>query len=503
MHRFPRIFRPSGGSLGAVLCHLGVALSLAVGAAACGDVSVQNTTGAGGGGTGGDGGGAGLGGAGGEGGRIQPECDIVTAPHDLCGPSCPLTLDLEVHCAEPSFAELGMRVAPAPDRTYLAASSNDAAYVFDLSPAGGSALPSFPIAIPSGGQHLALDGAGKLHVIADETQFGDGTYPGGLSYVRPTAAGFAEEVVYDSNQRYTPPYDFDLAPDGTAHVWFATYEEVGTNGDAHGVRGADGAWAIGDANPVGEWKHFALDVDGNPVAFGYVEAASGYMLAYGPDTTQLGIPQDGFSPGRFRVTHAPAPSAPPGSVRFVAAIQGTDALHLAWPKDASYEDIALDGTAAPDYDCVPQVDQDPNDPSCPADCHEGASGLEYQAFAVARTADGLVWVAYVITHFDTVFSYESQCAEGYCWCGAIPKTDASTTELVVLHFTPGVDEPTVALTMPLPKLATRNFYGGMWEDNRLVDLRGFGSSVGLGIRLEDAAGFYARVMRFDPLVGGN
>ncbi len=436
----------------------------------------------------------------------MPSCDFTLASHDACGDNCPIVLDQEIRCGE-ALAQGGVRVAPGSTHTYVAAATNDGSYMFELTPTDGTTLSDFPLQVQGGMLELALDGTGALHVAADDSHVDGSTspvgYPGGLAYVRASGSDFVKESVYDSDERFTPPYDFDLAPDGTAYIWFATYDEVGTNGDALATRAPGGGWSIGDAKPVGIYQHFSLDADGQPVSFGFVEAASGYMLAYGPNYTQLGNPLDGFSPGRFRVTHGPAPSVPAGSAPFVAAIHAAEGLHLAWPDAQSFVDLSLTGTGVPAYVCPPSYDSDPSDPTCPADCHETASGLEYDAFAIARTADGLVWVAYVVTHFDQVIGYEQQCAEGYCWCSGSPKSDASTAELSIVRFTPGLDQPTLALNMPIPRLAGRTFLDGMWEDNRIVDIRGFGSSLGVALRVEDATGPYLRVLRLEPLVGAN
>lgn len=505
MRRLPRFLRRFEPLRVATLCQLGLALSLAVATPACGD-AVENApgAGAGGGGAGGAGGGGSGGGAGGQGGWDAPPCEITTAAHEACGPECPLTLDREVRCGA-GFAVAGLRVAPGASHTYLSATELDGAYLLELTAADGGVRADFPLHGEGVVLELALDGTGQLHAAADLTRSDGSTapvsYPGGLTYARPDGDAFVTETVYDSAERYTPPYDFDLAPDGTAHLWFATYDELGTHGDAHASRGADGTWTTGDANGVGEYPRWSLDADGQPVSFGIVEAAGGYKLAYGPDFAQLGNPLDGFTPGRYRVTHGPAPSAPAGAVRFAAAIQEPSTVHVAWPDAQGFQDLSLPGTAAPSYVCAASFDPDPNAPSCPGNCQETASGLEYDAFAIARTADGGVWVAYVITHFDTTIGYELQCAEGYCWCSGLPQADASTAELFVLRFTPGVDQPTTVLALPIPRLAGHDFLEGMWEDGRIIDLRGFGSSVALALRLEDETGPYGRVMRFDPLVG--
>jgi hypothetical protein len=509
MHRSPRLFARFELRPLAALCQFGLALTLTVAIPACGEATVENATGSGGtGGTGagGAGGNGAGGGTGGQGGWEAPPCEITTAAHEACGPECPLTLDREIRCGA-GFAAAGLRVAPGAAHTYLSATELDGAYLLELTAADGGVRADFPLHGEGVVLELALDGTGQLHGAADLTRSDGSTspvsYPGGLTYARPEGDGFATETVYDSAERYTPPYDFDLAPDGTAHLWFATYDEVGTDGDAHAARGADGTWSVGDANRVGEYQHWSLDADGQPVSFGIVEAAGGYKLVYGPDYSQLGNPLDGFSPARYRVTHGPAPSAPAGAVRFAAAIAEPSALHLAWPDAQGFQDLTLPGTAAPPYVCAPSFEPDPSDQSCPGDCQETASGLEYDAFAIARTADGAVWVAYVITHFDTTIGYELQCAESYCWCAGLPHADASTAELFVLRFTPGVDQPTTVLDLPIPRLAGRDFLGGMWEDARIVDLRGFGSSVAVGLRLDDETGPYGRVMRFDPQVGSN
>ncbi|MDI1480796.1 hypothetical protein [Polyangium sp. y55x31] len=460
-------------------------------AAGCG--GPDEPPGAGGGGAGGGGGGGGSGG--------EPiTCSFEVASHDVGCPegSCPITTDVEVRCTEREFGAAGLRVAAAPTGTFLGTSSHGATYLFEITPSGGSRIEAFPMRLDATSMILAQDPSGAVYAVGDETTIDGSTspvgYPNGLVLVRPDGSWFVKETVADRDDRYVPVYDFEIDPTGIAYVWYASEPPSGIS---VARRAVDGNFSSSPVPTIGEGSRFTIDASGAPVSLGFIPNGSFYDLAYGdpPEVlTGLSVP----SPvAKYRVTQAPASVLGAGVEPFVAVVQHDVGLHVVWPSGQASDEIEVADTNVPAYVCPFTTEYDLQNATCPAPCHETATGIENGAFAITRTADGKVWLAWIVSHLDYMRVYQKQCfdSEQMCICGGLAEEVKTKNELVIARYDPGQPLVEPLLTLPIDAPSTYEFYSDLWTDVRLLDIRAFENEVAVGVRLEDEKGIKVRVLR--------
>ncbi len=160
--------------------------------------------------------------------------------------------------------------------------------------------------------------------------------------------------------------------------------------------------------------------------------------------------------------------------------------------------IDVPSSAPPPFDCTSLYDG-----GCPGPCHETAVGAEHGSFALARTADGTGWLAYVVTHYDQQlhFTLATPCADPV-GCDPEPRcnrwVDADATSYV-LHLARvpaggGLASDVISVPVASPVIASLDGLTGV----RTLDVRGFGTNLAVGIETTDSSGnVSARVLRID------
>ena len=445
-------------------------------------------------------GGAGGGGGGGGSGGDPITCSFEVASHDVgCpGGSCPITADVEVRCTEREFGAAGVRVAPAPTGTFLGTSSHEGTYLFEITPSGGSRFDAFPMRLDATTMVLAQGPTGEVYAVGDETTIDGSTspigYPNGLVLVRPEGSGFVKETVADRDDRYVPVHDFEIDPAGVAHVWYASDPPSGVS---VAKRTVDGSFSSSAVQTVGEGSRFTIDAAGAPVSLGFIPNGSFYDLAYGdPPEVLTGVSVPSVST-KYRVTQAPASVNGASVEPFVAVLQHDVGLHVVWPEGQASDEIEIPGTNVPSYVCPATTDYDSQNGTCPAPCHETATGIENGAFAITRTADGKVWLAWIVSHLDYMRVYEKQCfdSDTMCICSGVAEDVKTKNELVIARYEPGQLLVDPLFTLPIDAPAAYDLFSDLWTDVRLLDIRAFGADVAVGVRLEDEKRVKVRVMR--------
>lgn len=100
-------------------------------------------------------------------GTIAVECEATPQDHAAeCPEPCPITVDLEVACDDEDFGEFGLRVAPAPDTTWLVTASEQAALLFRADAVDAIPQGVLPVSFFDTRIDAALDPAGELHLVA-------------------------------------------------------------------------------------------------------------------------------------------------------------------------------------------------------------------------------------------------------------------------------------------------------------------------------------------------
>jgi hypothetical protein len=173
------------------------------------------------------------------------------------------------------------------------------------------------------------------------------------------------------------------------------------------------------------------------------------------------------------------------------AIPHADGVHVVGEWIAAPEvEIDVAGAAPPTFVCpyVGSFDETP----CVGTCHEGGSGPYPQhSYALAWTADGTAWLAYVVTRLDQdyTFLYDTTDARDPR-CRLALMTDSSTATLHLARVRLDGSPPDDVLTVPIDPPS--DFVGGeLWTpdgggcvDIRNVDVRGFGTDLAVGVHTE-------------------
>ncbi|MDI1450753.1 hypothetical protein [Polyangium sp. 6x1] len=477
----------------------GLSIALLCVAGGCDD-SVEGRVVAGSGGAGASGGPGGQGGEGGQG-AGPVTCSFEVASHeDACpGASCPIVADVEVRCTEGMLlGSAGIRVVPAPAGTYLATSSVMATHFFEIRADGGRPVDGFPLKfIGHAPLLLAQDTDGAVLAVADQRVGGPNAES--LMLVRTPGVGFTMEAITTREVGTLSPLDFEVNASGVRHVWNENAPLSKDN--SLWTSPPNGMWS--ESN-VGTRDRFTLDASGAPVWIGRHVTDAGIALQYGDPPKDLGTPKpydpNGLgNPLPYRVTHGSPMALDPAAPPIVAVLQHDEGLRVVWPDGDSFGEILVPETAVPSYVCPPASEL-PGNPPCAPDCHETATGIEHEAFAVTRTQDGAAWLAWVVHSLDYVHVYAETCFEGnLCFCDDGPPTDVKTkSELVLARVAPGASQVEKVLTLPIDRVSAFNYNVDFRGEARLVDVRAFGSEIAVGLRLEDDKGAKLRVLRIKP-----
>ena len=400
----------------------------------------------------------------------------------------------DVVCPDLDFGMGGLSIAPGEGGpTYLGVSSDyDQVRLLSLGPDAELAIP---LSLYTAPLHLAVDSADVLHAVGDETHPDGNTYPGGISYaVRDPSGKWTKEAVADSDQMYVDAADFEIAPDGTPFVWWASAPPEGWS---LAKRAPNGTWSSVDAHPAGTYGlyRFTLANGGAPVSLGLASPDNGsafqLVASVGGKETTFGVPSDGIQ--QFVPASRPTEGISLGAP-FVAAVAYPDGIHVQYPAMPTNGDVTVPSSARLLHTCPGVV---PFTDGCPPPCHDLADGVADQAFAAAREASGTTYVTYVTTHVDRQITYDKTCSEAGCVCNAIVGTDASTSQLQVAAI--GATGALIGTTaLALPPVAPVDA-----EDQaRFLDTKMRGTRLSIAVRIQTPAGLTVRVITLDTTAIG-
>lgn len=467
---------------------LGVLASASI-LAACSS-SVVDPTGTGGGGHGGHGG------HGGTGGTVEVQCTWATKTNNATckAGACPITLDEELHCGDLEFGAPGLRVAPAPDATWLVTSSSNDRQVYRL--AGGSAErhDELPAELARTTIALALANDGTVHLASDNTQTPD--YEGGVVHASNVGGTFKTSKVFDNPNKFSPVVDMEMSSDGQPLVWVVT--DAPSAYSLFTPTQPEG-WSMAAA-PVpeaGAWNRFTRGSDGSLVSLAFKSLANGgsqlHALVNGADRS-IGKPSLDFSTPDMVVAAAPGPKSPSDRI-FTVALAYEDGIHV-FGEAASGPAVekVIPNVSAPVPTCTP-----PDPSMCTgATCHETSVGMEDRAFALAWTDEGVAYLAYVITTHDQQIGYSLQGDPGVedCWGNVESDSSKGTLHLVRVRFDDSAPEE--VLTMPIERPAGVDAFSDFNSSVRFLDARAFGSELAIGLRTGWVTEPHAvRVLRID------
>lgn len=412
-----------------------------------------------------------------------PTSTCITAPqtHDACPDPCPLTVDVEIQCDDPSFGVSGLRVAASPDVVWLATASATDSFLHAAG-LGETIRVELPAELDHGTILLATAPSGELHLAAEPIGVGD------IVHLAEADGWQPSQVV---PQRTLLDFEVDLA--GTPHLWLADpdgYSEV--------LR-VDDIWTevLALAPDMALKPHFGLTRDGTTFGVGVRAVEGTYQLSslVVDQAEDLGAPTPLYE---YRVAPLATPVAPVDGPDIVFTHLHPDGLRVAWQAAPGL----LVPEAAPLEPSCPIIIT--NEKNCPATCHDTAIGVEPGAFMVARTGDGRGWLAHLTTHLDHKVTYTPKVADifgDYCDGAVHDDHDTGVLHLYELGFDGA--QPTARLSLPIAAPALRdldlfdNLYTG--ADRRPFDLRAFASSLAIGLRTRDSAtGVLAvRLLRFE------
>ncbi len=471
--------------------------------AACSSPTVQESgaTTAAGGSQGGTGGSAGTGG---DAGTMPVACAWTPQTSNATCPAgpCPIGLDEVLTCQDTEFAAPGLRVAPAPDATWLATSSTNDREVYRLTASGEERQDGVPAAYLRTTIALALAPDGTVHLGADTTlpvNTPQGlTYVGGVVHATRTAAGvWSSSEVYGNSDKYAPLVDLEVSAAGAPGLWIVTDAP-----DAYSLAtpSAQGdAWTLTSA-PVpeaGAWNRFTRSAaDGSTVSLAIEAPPSGYQLhaLVGGADRDVGSPFSGPGLWLMAVTPAEAPTSSSGPL-FAVALEAEDGIHVVGEPGSGPEvESLVPGTLPLAGSCVAPGDLT----ACTGSCHSTGTGLEDGAYALARTDDGNVWLAYVVTALDQTIDWSVQGDPGAGFCAGDVGKDSSQGTLHLVRVPADGSAPAEVLAMPIDRPGGQDAFSDLNQSVRFVDARGFGTDLAVGVRTGWVGGpFAVRVLRLD------
>jgi hypothetical protein len=461
-----------------------------------------------------------------DGGSLGPvTCTWTPGEHASACPTttCPIVEDVNVTCTDDHFSWPGLRVAPAPTATWLITASQNERYAFSIQNGSGTRSQGLPDDFADQTMWLALSPEGQPVVATDTQRFvnaPDGGYVavGGTQYEALGPQGWLGWVVQPAPGA-APVVGLQVASDGTPNVWVGApprYQRV-VPGDGGSI--VQSAPVPGNNLGLGD-NRFTLARNGEPVSFDIVASPGpGVMPPFqlhaffsGVDRPIGAADVDGSTGiGPYTVADFPAPSQPDAGALAAAAILEGDGVHVAWLDATSWAETVVPSTAPFAFTCVVP----PNTP-CPSDvCHETGSGTLVQSngqgdsetFALARTSDGVAWLAYLVTQYDEQVRYApavptSSSSGGGDECATVVDSGGSSRTLHVARIPLDGSPSSDVLTLPVANPgAFANGYNANSAEAvtaRLFDARAFGTDLAIGFQTTSNSGAdTVRVLRID------
>ncbi|MEZ4426763.1 MAG: hypothetical protein R3A51_03620 [Nannocystaceae bacterium] len=335
---------------------------------------------------------------------------------------------------------------------------------------------------------LATDPAGRVHLAADEFKpMGTKT---GAAFVHQLDGAWKREVIAVNGGLSTPVVDLEFDQDGTVYAWI---DNTPDDGFSLVTRATDGTWTPTAVESIGDnWQRFTLDANSVPVALGYTGVFGPWKLRAltGGVATFLGDTTSTSTPHLYPTTRSPVFGLDVTTPPYAVGLQDHEALAVVWPSGDAYTQVELPGTAL--YANLCSL---PPYPDCdPGPCHETSIGVYNSEFALARTQDGALWLAAMLTHIDEVYTYAEKCYQGDCECVSKLGSDDTYGQLALFRVDPEAPTPTTVLTLTTPVIDHRAASSGSYHIGRTIDMRAHGSELAIGLRLY---GPYVRLLRLD------
>lgn len=418
--------------------------------------------------------------------------------HPSCVGDCPIVGDWTVAC-ESDYIE---SVSVALSATSVGVAVGGNGYfdddVFARVEAGGVEAVQLPFVDRHGRLLLAASASGEYTAAFGQE---DADNYNAMRFVTlGTDSALVETIPGKYWQAYALEYSSDDRPfvivSEPSEPWFA---------------GAQLATRAGDS-----WET-TLPLESDPFALSkYTLTAEGLLVTVGWENTGVGTEIIGaLVPGlpkivlanfetnlktkTLQVAHAPPAGLPAGSAAFVAAIQREEGLSVVWPDAEGAREVAIPDTALMTFGCGAGVQ------ACAGSCLNEASGASEGGYAIARTADGAAWVAYVVTHMSQTLTFTEHCtyepatdttpAGEVCTCDIAVSADASASELHVVRLKESDAAPEEILVLPIAPFANGDSFVKGESFDGAIDMRALGDEVAIAARVDDAGSRAVRVLR--------
>ena len=397
------------------------------------------------------------------GGTPAPDCTFeVPSPRAVSSPPSTVETDLEITCTDAEFGSFGLRVGAAPNTTYLAATSNQMAWVAEV---GASTFVRHSLTTPDFARKvlefaLTPDGVPNLAIAGS----------GAVFFATLGSDGFVSEPVIAYDGYAKAPIDLVVDDQGRAALGIAHGGEVGSYSWL--TRLGEGDWKLDPIPPPrrSSWVRFALDQDGVPVSFWY-------------DAGQTNVAINGeqrvLDPTGARYLPVPYQAGGRGP-KYAIVAQSDDALRALWFDGEETVAWPLPDTAKFATTCTPPG-LTPT-PCAPGSCHEDAVGVVSSAYAVDRATDGSVVIAYVLRRKDEDLTFEPGTCniEVGCSCLVEVTRDASQDEVHVVRL---AEDGSVEEVLVLETDDYREVLGdGTQMVERALDLDIQDDALALGVR---------------------
>lgn len=437
-----------------------------------------------------------------DGGECSLECTATPASHERfpgCpGPDCAVAVDVQIECGGCGgfTTSGGISVAGRDGQATLVELWTEGVLMLEVE---GEAVERVDVVPVFSATDITQDSTGAVHLVTHDGYDATYAYPDGEGYA-------TELAIVDKDIREIFGIELDL--EDRPHIYYEFHAGPNSDPQHETVRTGPGEWTSSSVTVDNTWSHhdFGLDRSGELVRYyqSHIETEGHLMAEVAGQEVDLGMVAADYGDVTFLPLPLPKPApAEGGALVTVVARQG-DGLHLRGlaGDGVSTFDVAIPDSAAPVRDCPEHHYVAPGE-SCSEACHEQSAGLEYEAFDVAETSDGRVWVAWVETHYDRQYTYTLDCSENGlpdCDCYPSINSDESTARIHLAEV--DVETGTVGEAMTIDAdaimpMETVQF----WPGDRSFDLSAFGTTLTLGTR-EQTEGFesdtlHARLIHLD------
>lgn len=424
-----------------------------------------------------------------------PDCELIPGDHSaLCGDEpCPIVDDVELHCNDIYLGNFGVGVAVDEQAAYAAVSGFDGAWLMSAVGDQGE-LDVLPNDYSPAHIELTQDLEGALYLGNDRSRMVGGDYHSDIAFTLLDQPGMVAETLYSGVNEVPEVYGLEFDYQGRAHIWFEAKPfggDLNQLGVRHGVRLDAASW----------WQNNALDQSSGYFDFGITPAGDPVTvsLEYEDGEYQLYAERLGqHDPLGDRLPFARTPLLPelpkPEPLAtgpdYLALIGDEVGLQLVWPEIAGWSALPLPNTAPETSECVLEC-------PCPTNCNETGTGVPGLGYAVARTSDGAVWVAWITRDEDIEFVVSEEEWDGDCLCQLSVASDHSTAALHLGRVDPQLLALEEKLTMPIARPDVELW----WKIGREIDLVAFGDRLGLVLRLYDEGDFSPQPTKHLRLLG--